>query len=93
MKTQSYLELGRLMAYGPLVEFDVEPATTRVECLGWDMTVIARMPQKRIPLKMKTGVILGQQLAVQADRMLMTIDESYYPVAGRGVCVCVSDLQ
>ncbi len=31
---------------------------------------------------MKAGVILGQQLAVQAGRFLETIDMSSYPVAG-----------
>jgi hypothetical protein len=36
--------------------------------MGWDITVTARMPQKGITMKMKVGVILGQQLAVQADR-------------------------
>jgi hypothetical protein len=31
-------------------------------------------------MKMKAGVILGQQLAIQADRFLETLDESCYPV-------------
>ncbi len=33
-------------------------------------------------MKMKVGVILGQQLAVQADRFLETIDESLSTVTG-----------
>jgi hypothetical protein len=31
---------------------------------------------------MKVGVILGQQLAVQADRFLETLDQSCNPVTG-----------
>ncbi len=56
--------------------------TARACTPGWDITVIARMPQKRITMKMKAGVIIGQQLAVQADRFLETIDEPCYPVTG-----------
>jgi hypothetical protein len=40
------------------------------------------MPQKGITMKMKAGVNLGHQFAVQADRFLETIDESCSPVAG-----------
>jgi hypothetical protein len=44
--------------------------TTRACVPGWDITVTARMPQKRITMKMMVEVILGQQLAIQADRLL-----------------------
>jgi hypothetical protein len=44
--------------------------TARACTPGWDTFVIARMPQKGITMKMKAGVILGQQLAIQADRFL-----------------------
>jgi hypothetical protein len=33
-------------------------------------------------MKMKVGVIFGQQLAVQSDRFLETIDKSCHPVTG-----------
>ncbi len=35
----------------------------RVYTPGWDITVIAKMPQKGITMKMNVGVILWQQLA------------------------------
>ncbi len=67
---------------GCLEELKVDLMVTRVCTPGWDITVIAKIPQKRITMKMKVGVILGQQLAIQADRFLEieTIDESCYPV-------------
>jgi hypothetical protein len=40
------------------------------------------MPHRGITMKMKPEVILGQQLAVQADRDLDTIDKSLNPVTG-----------
>ncbi len=54
----------------------------KVCTLGRDISVIAKTPQKGITMKLKVGVTLGQQLAVQADRFLETIDESCYPVTG-----------
>jgi hypothetical protein len=53
----------------------------------WDISVIARMPQKGITMKIKAGVILGQQLVVHTDRFLETIDESCYPVTGRQMII------
>jgi hypothetical protein len=40
------------------------------------------MPQTGITMKMKPEAILGQQLAVQADRFLRILDETCYPVIG-----------
>jgi hypothetical protein len=40
------------------------------------------MPHTGITMKMKPEVILGQQLAVQADRFLKILDKSCYPVTG-----------
>jgi hypothetical protein len=77
----SYIE-NRAEVYGRLEELVVDPVTARACTLGWDITVSARMPQEGITMKMKVGVILGQQLAVQADRFLETIDESLNPAAG-----------
>ncbi len=72
----------RAVAYGCLEELIDDPMTTRACSLEWDITVTGRMPQKGITMKMKAGVILGQQLAVQADWFLETIDESCHPVTG-----------
>jgi hypothetical protein len=47
-----------------------------------NIILIARMPQKGINMKMKAGVILGQQLAIQADRLLEILDKFCYPVTG-----------
>ncbi len=77
----SYIK-NRAEAYGPLEELVVDPVTARLCTPGWDITVTARMPQKEITMKMKAGVILGQQLAIQADRFLETIDETMHPVTG-----------
>ncbi len=79
MKMLSYIQ-DRAVAYGPLEELDINPMTARACTPGWDISVISRMPQKGNNMMMKAGVILGQQLAVQADRFLETIDESCYPV-------------
>jgi hypothetical protein len=38
------------------------------------------MPQKGINIKIKPEVILGQQLAIRADKFLEIIDESLKPV-------------
>jgi hypothetical protein len=40
------------------------------------------MPQKGITMKVKLEVILGQQLAIQADEFLEIIDDSLKPVTG-----------
>jgi hypothetical protein len=81
MKMMTYIE-NRAGAYGCLEELKIDPRTTRACNPGWDMIVIARMPQKGITTKMKAGVILGQQLAIQAFRFLETLDKSCYPVTG-----------
>jgi len=61
---------------------EIDPRIARACTPGWDIIVIAQIPQKGITMKMKVGVILGQQLAIQADRFLETLDESCYPVTG-----------
>jgi hypothetical protein len=81
MKMPTYIE-DRAAAQSCLDELKIDQRTARACTPGWDVTVIARMPQKRITIKMKVGVIFGQQLAVQADRFLETLDESFYPVTG-----------
>jgi hypothetical protein len=70
----------RAADYGRIEELEVNPRTARACTPGWDITVKARMPQTGITLKKKPEVILGQQLAVQTDRFLETIDESCHPV-------------
>ncbi len=70
------------MAYGCLEELKIDQMTARACTPGWDISVIARMPKKGITMKMKVGVILGQQLAIQADRFLEILDKSCYPVTG-----------
>ncbi len=77
----SYIK-NRAVAYGCLQELVVDQMTTRVCTPEWDITVTATMPQKGIEMKMEAGVVLGQQLAVQADRFLETIDESLNPGPG-----------
>ncbi len=77
----SYIE-NRTAAYGHLEELKIDPITMRACTPEWDISVIARMPQKGIVIKMKAGVILGQQLAIQADSFLETIDKSCYHVTG-----------
>jgi hypothetical protein len=77
----SYIK-NRAAAYGCPEELKIDPMNAMAWALGWDISVIARMPQKGITMKMKAGVIFGQQLAVQADRFLKTIDKSCYPVTG-----------
>ncbi len=66
--------------YGHLVELNIDMMATRACTLRWDITVTAKMPQNGITTKMKVRVNLGQQLAVQADRHLETIDKSCYSV-------------
>ncbi len=77
----TYLQ-DRAAANGNIEELEIDPRTARACTPGWDIDVIAWMPQKGITMKMKAGVILGQQLAVQAERFLETIDKSCYPVTG-----------
>jgi hypothetical protein len=81
MKKLSYLK-NRAVAYGCIEELLVDLVAARVCTLGRDISVIAKMPQKGITMKMKVGVTLGQQLSIQADRFLEIIDESCYPVTG-----------
>jgi hypothetical protein len=81
MKMLSYLE-SRAKMYGRLEELEIDPKTARACALVWDITVEARMPQTGITMKMKPEVILGQQLAVQADRFMEFIDKSLNPVTG-----------
>ncbi len=103
MKLPSYIQ-DRAAAYDCLEEFVVDPMTKRACTPGWDITVTVRMSQKGITMKMKAGVILGQQLAIEAERSLETIDESLNPVTGgqmiireqeaAGVCyLCASHRQ
>ncbi len=54
----SYFE-NRAAAYGCLEELEIDPMTVRACTPVWDTSVIARMPQKGITMKMKAGVILG----------------------------------
>ncbi len=81
MKMPSYPE-SRAEVYGCLEEVKINPRTTRACTLGWDITVKARMTQTGITMKMKPGDILGQQLAIQADRLLGILDKSCYTVTG-----------
>jgi hypothetical protein len=81
MKMLSYLE-SRAEVYGCLEELQIDPRATNACTLGWNITVIASMPQKRITMKIKLEVILGQQLAVQADGFLEIINKSLNPVTG-----------
>ncbi len=77
----SHLE-SKAEAYGCLEELKINPRTARACTPGFDITVEARMAQTGINMKMKPEVILGQQLAVQADRFLEILGESCYPVTG-----------
>jgi hypothetical protein len=72
----------RAAAYGCLEELKIDPMTARACTPGWDIYVIARMPQRGFTMKMKAGVILGQQLTIQADSFLEICDKSCYPVTG-----------
>jgi hypothetical protein len=75
MKLPSYLEI-RAEAYGHLEELQIDPRAVRACSPGWDITVIASMPQKGITTKIKLEVILWQQLASEQKifwRLLMTL--------------------
>ncbi len=77
----SYL-MSRAKVYGCLEELQIDPRATRARTPGWNITVIASMPQKGITMTIKPEVIPGQQLAVRADKFLEIIDESLNPVTG-----------
>ncbi len=62
----SYIK-NQAVVHGCPEELKVDPVA-----VSWDITV---MTQKRITMKMKAEVILGQQVAVQSDRSLETIDK------------------
>jgi hypothetical protein len=81
MKMPCYLE-SKAEVYGCLEELQIDPRDTRACTPGWNITVIASMPQKGITMKINAEVILGQQLAVQADGFLEIIDKSLKPVTG-----------
>ncbi len=69
-------------AYRCLEELEIDSKKAKICTSGWSFTVIASMPGKGITMKIKPEVILGQQLATQADRFLEIIDESLNPVPG-----------
>jgi hypothetical protein len=75
MKLLTYIK-NRAEVYGCFEELAVDPMAVRACTPGWHITVTARIPHKGITMEMKAEVVLGQQLAVQADRFLETIDES-----------------
>ena len=50
----------RAAAYGCLEELKIDPRIARACTPGWDIIVIAQMPQTGITMKMKAGVILRQ---------------------------------
>jgi hypothetical protein len=81
MKMLSYLE-SRAKAYGRLEELKVVPETARACTPGWSITVEAVMQSTGIAMKMKPEVVIGRQLAVQADMFLGMIDKSLDPVTG-----------
>ncbi len=81
MKMPSYLE-NQPEAYGRLEELKIDLKKARVCTPGWSFTVIASMPAKRITMKIKLEVILGQQLATEADGFLEIIDKSLNSVTG-----------
>jgi hypothetical protein len=81
MKMPSYLE-NQAEAYGRLEELEIDPKKVRACTPGWSITFEAVMPHTGITMKIKPEFILGQQLAVQADRFLEIIDKSLNPVTG-----------
>jgi hypothetical protein len=81
MKMPFYLE-SREKVYGCLEELEIDPRTARACTPHCDITIEARMPHTGITMTMKLEVILGQQLAIQADRSLQILDKSCYPVTG-----------
>ncbi len=81
MKMLSYL-LDRAADYGHLAELIIDPTNARACTLDRNITVEARMLHIGITMRMKPGVILGQQLAVQEDSVLKTIYEYLSTVTG-----------
>jgi hypothetical protein len=81
MKMPSFLE-SRAKAYGCLEELGVVPKSARACTPGWNITVEAVMLLTGITMKMKPEVVIGQQLAVQADMFLGIIDNSLDPMTG-----------
>ncbi len=77
----SYLE-NQAEAYGCLEELKIDPKNMRPCTKGWSITIEAMMPHTGITMKIKPEVILGEQLAIQADRFLEIIDKSSNPVTG-----------
>ncbi len=73
MKIPSYL-IDRAADYGCLQELIIDHTNIRACTPGWNINVTARMPHTGITMRMKPGVFLGQQLAIQADSNLETID-------------------
>jgi hypothetical protein len=68
--------------YSRLEELEIDPKSARPCTLGWSITVEAVMQHTGITMKIKPKFILGQQLAIQADRFLKIIDKSLNPVTG-----------
>jgi hypothetical protein len=59
----------------------IDPKNARPCTPCWSITVEAVMPHTGIlTMKIKPEDILGQQLAIQADRFLEIIDKSLNPV-------------
>ncbi len=83
MKMLSYLE-NQAEAYRHLEELEFDLKKARACTPGWSITVEAVNPHTGITMKIKPEVIIGQQLAVQADRFLEITDKSLNPVAGGG---------
>ncbi len=81
MKMLPYL-IDRAADYGRFDELIIDPMHARACSPDWNITDKARMPHTGITMKMKSGIILGQQLAIQADSTLETIDESLSTVTG-----------
>jgi hypothetical protein len=81
MKMPSYL-IDRATNCSHIEDCIIDPTNVRACTLGWKITAEAWMPHTGITMKMKPGVILGQQLSIQADSILETIDESLRTVTG-----------
>ncbi len=79
MRMPSYLE-SRAEAYGRLEELEVVHETSRACTPGWSITVEAVIPSTGITMEMKPEVLIGWQLAVQADMFLGIIDKYLDPV-------------
>jgi hypothetical protein len=75
MKMLSYLK-SKAKAYGRLEELEVIPETARACTLGWSITVEVVLPSAGITMMMKPKVVIGRQLAIQADMFLGIMDKS-----------------